>query len=82
MKSAILISVIVLAACTTTPQRPPPLDVQLIPNDCANMTLIVEYLQQEANRPRATFESERDHDRYRSQMRQRIWTMRYLCQPV
>lgn len=70
-----------LVGCATS-QPPPPVDVRLIPNDCANRTLIVNYLQQLADRPRLTFESERDYETHRSQVRQRIWALRYHCQPV
>ena len=75
-----VIATLALVGCTT--HKPPPLDVQLIPNDCANIRLIVAYLTEEASRPKSTFESERDYERHRAQLRQRIWTMRYHCQPV
>jgi len=80
IKFTALITAVLLVGCTT--HRPPPLDVQLIPNDCANLRLIIAYLNEEANRPKSTFESEKDYERQRAQFRQRIWTMRYHCQPV
>lgn len=58
------------------------MDVSLIPNDCANRQLIINYLESQAQQPRATFESEKDYVRSRSQIRHRIWTVRYNCQPV
>jgi len=80
IKIAALISVLVLTGCATN--RSPPVDVRLIPNDCANRTMIINYLTQEAAQPRGTFESERDYERHRAEIRQRIWVMRYHCQPV
>jgi hypothetical protein len=70
-----------LSGCAT-PRPQPPVDVRLIPNDCANRVLIINYLQQLADRSKQTFESERDYEIHRSQVRQRIWSMRYHCQPV
>ena len=75
-----LMVVTALAGCASTP--PVPLDVSLIPNDCANRQLIINYLESQAQLPRATFESEKDYVRSRSQIRNRIWTVRYHCQPV
>ena len=80
MKVAILTIVLTLAGCAV--HQPPPRDVRLIPNDCANRELIIEYLHREASRPRSTFESQREYEIDRSQYRQRIWFMRYHCQPV
>ena len=80
MKSTIFVIALSLAGCAV--HQPPPRDVRLIPNDCANRELIIDYLKREAARPRTTFESERDYERDRSQYRQRVWLMRYHCQPV
>ena len=79
-----LATAIVVAMCLTgcSTNRSPPVDVRLIPNDCANRTMIINYLDQEAKRPRGTFESENDYERHRGEIRLRIWTMRYYCQPV
>lgn len=60
----------------------PPLDVRLIPNDCANRQMIVNYLEGQSRTPRATFESEKEYERSRAEIRHRIWTLRYHCQPV
>lgn len=80
MKIAVLAIVLVLSGCAV--HRPPPRDVRLIPNDCGNRDMIIDYLDRESQRPRTTFESEREYERDRSQYRQRIWIMRYHCQPV
>jgi hypothetical protein len=79
-KLAAMATVVALVGCSTN--RSPPLDVRLIPNDCANRTMIINYLTQEANQPRGAFESERDYERHRADLRQRAWNMRYHCQPV
>lgn len=80
LKLATAVMTMGLVGCASTP--PPPMDVSLIPNDCANRQLIINYLESQAQMPRATLESEKDYVRSRSQIRNRIWTMRYHCQPV
>lgn len=80
VKLTIAILAIGLAGCASAPK--PALDVSIIPNDCANRQLIINYLESQAKLPRATFESEKDYVRSRSQIRHRIWTVRYHCQPV
>ena len=77
-----LIAVLVLTTAGCATNRSPPIQVRMAPNDCANRDMIIDYLQREASRPQATFESERQYERDRSQYRQRIWFMRYHCQPV
>ena len=76
-----LITALALTGCSTA-HRPPPTDVRLIPNDCANRHLIENYLTQQAQQPRSTFETEKDYERSRAEIRHRIWGMRYNCNPV
>jgi hypothetical protein len=60
----------------------PPMDVSMIPNDCANRAAIIRWLEQNAQVPQQTTESKEDYERSRAQIRSRIWSMRYTCQPV
>ena len=60
----------------------PPVDVRMIPNDCVNQRLIVNYLNQQAQRPRQLLESERDYEIHRAEIRSRIWNVRYHCNLV
>ena len=76
-----LIAALLLTGCASQSAKPP-LDVRLIPNDCANRQMIVNYLEDQSRLPRATFESEKDYERSRAEIRHRIWTLRYHCQPV
>lgn len=75
-----IVSALALTGCAV--KTAPPVDVSLVPNDCANRQLIVNYLEQQAQQPRAAFETDRDYERTRSEIRHRIWTLRYYCQPV
>jgi len=80
IKLAVIVGALALTGCAV--KTAPPVDVRLVPNDCANRQLIVNYLEQQAQQPRAAFETDRDYERTRSEIRHRIWTLRYYCQPV
>ena len=79
----LLIALLVVAAtgCVGVVQRAA-LDVSQIPNDCANRNAIIGWLEQNARVPQQTTESKEDYERSRGQIRSRIWSMRYTCQPV
>lgn len=70
-----------LAGCTSY-QPAPPVDVMLVPNDCANQQMIIGYLTQQAQRPQGSYETAQDYERTRSELRHRVWNMRYHCNPV
>ena len=63
----------VLVGCTTV-NYDPPVNVTAMPNDCANRTAIINWLTE--------LESKQPNERYRKDIRAKIWTMRYNCQPV
>ena len=80
-------SVLVLAAAISLSgcayhNMTPPVDVRLIPNDCLNQQMIVNYLIDQTQRPKQMFETENDYERHRAEIRNRIWNMRYHCNPV
>jgi type IV pilus biogenesis protein CpaD/CtpE len=70
-----------LVGCASQPYRPP-LDVSTIPNDCGNKNSIITWLDRQASIPSQTLESKEDYERSRGQIRSRIWSLRYHCQPV
>ena len=70
-----------LVGCASQPYRPP-LDVSTIPNDCGNKNSIITWLDRQAAIPPQTLESKEDYERSRGQIRSRIWSLRYHCQPV
>jgi hypothetical protein len=51
----------------------PPVDVNLIPNDCANQQRIVNWLESQ---------SQGEWNEHVAQIRGRIWHLRYTCNPV
>ena len=70
-----------MVGCAGIVQRPP-LDISQVPNDCANRNVIIGWLEREASAPRGNLESKEDYERHRGQIRSRIWSIRYACQPV
>ena len=76
-----LIAVLALTGCAYH-NMTPPVDVRLVPNDCANQRLIENYLVQQTKRSRNLFETESDYEDRIKDIRGRIWNMRYHCNPV
>ena len=77
---AVLLTVAVVG-CASQPYRPP-LDVSTIPNDCGSKNSIITWLDRQAAIPQQYLESKEDYERSRGQIRSRIWSLRYYCQPV
>ena len=79
-----LAPVMVLVALTgcMSPKTSPPLNVSMVPNDCGNREAIVNWLSEQASIPRQPLETEENYERHRRQIRSKIWTVRYVCQPV
>jgi type IV pilus biogenesis protein CpaD/CtpE len=72
---------VTLVGCASQPYRPP-LDVNAIPNDCGNKNSLISWLERQAAIPLQPMESKEDYVRSRGQIRSRIWSLRYTCQPV
>jgi hypothetical protein len=80
-KLLIALLAVALTGCVSVVQRAP-LDVSQIPNDCANRNAIIGWLESNANIPQQVNESKEEYARSRGQIRSRIWSLRYTCQPV
>lgn len=72
----------VLGGCAMHIQQTPPISVQVMPTDCANRVTVINWLEQQSQHPRQSFESRENYERNRAEIRHRIWHMRYRCQPV
>jgi hypothetical protein len=81
-KSKLAAAILIASLTGCAVHVPVPRDVRLMPNDCANRTMIINYLTAEGQRAKSVLETESDYERHRTEIRQRIWTMRYHCQPV
>ena len=60
----------------------PPIAISMVPDDCGNIDILSSYLAQQAAISRRPFETEIDYVRHRSEIRKKIWIMRYICRPV
>lgn len=67
---------LVIGGCASTS---PPIDVRLIPNDCANQHAIISWLDRESQRPKAPMESRENYELQKSQLKARLWHVRYNC---
>jgi hypothetical protein len=77
-----LILVSVLTGCAAPRSALEPAAIQAMPNDCANRNAMINWLSQQAAIPKSRFEHEENYEQAQSQIRHRIWTIRYNCQPV
>jgi hypothetical protein len=79
----VLLTVVILTACAAPRDlsRVPP-SVQIMPNDCANRAMLIQWLSRQAAIAKSPFESQEAYDQAQAQIRHRIWTVRYNCQPV
>ena len=69
-----LVLVLLLTGCTHfAPKLSQPVDVSLIPNDCANQQRIVRWLESQ---------SQGEWHEHVAQIKGRIWHLRYTCNPV
>jgi hypothetical protein len=80
-KLLIALLTVSVVGCASQPYRPP-LDVSTIPNDCGNKNSLISWLERQAAIPQQSMESKEDYARSRGQIRSRIWSLRYTCQPV
>ena len=80
-KLLIALLTVTVVGCASQPYRPP-LDISTIPNDCGNRKSIIAWLERQAASPPQPMESNEDYTRSRGQIRSRIWSLRYHCQPV
>lgn len=69
-----------LVGCAQVPSAP--VDVTLIPDDCANRHAIIRWLENVARTPKNMSETEEAYEQARSSVKARIWRIRYNCQRV
>jgi hypothetical protein len=82
-----LVTVAIVAAVLTGCAAPRdlsrvPAAVQVMPNDCANRAMLIQWLSRQAAISKHPFENQESYDQAQAQIRYRIWTVRYNCQPV
>lgn len=78
MNRIFLLCVLVLSGCAQAPRMP--VDVALIPDDCANRQAITRWLEDVARTPRPPLQNQEDYDQTISTVKARMWRIRYACQ--
>ncbi len=81
MKRLVPLLLVALVGCASQSRHVPP-SVAAMPNDCANRQALINWLETQSAIPRQAFESEKHYEHTRSQIRHRLWHVRYNCQPV
>jgi len=76
----LIVPIVLMSACTGIPRQP--VDVAMIPNDCANQIAITRWLEDVARAPRHTLQSEAQYDAHQSSVKVRLWSLRYHCNIV
>lgn len=84
MKLLLLLLTAALATGCAAPRNlsRAPMSVQAMPNDCANRAAIINWLTQQAAISRHPMETQESYEQAQRQIRHRIWTIRYRCQPA
>lgn len=77
---AVLLASAVSAGCAQ--HRPAPMDVQIMPTDCANFAAINRWLEQQRAVPRNHMQSQENYEHQQSQIRHRLWSLRYNCSRI
>jgi hypothetical protein len=82
VKFLVVAIVLTLAGCASTPPTAMPLNVSMLPHDCQNRQIMLDWLEGQARVPQTRFESDKDYARARNEIRKKIWDIRYYCQSV
>lgn len=82
MNKVFLFTFLILTGCAVAPRQP--VDVTLIPDDCANRHAIIRWLEDtvRAPAPPTLLQKREDYDQDISAIKSRIWRLRYVCQRV
>ena len=77
-----LLPLLLVTGCASTVNYVPPAAVEAMPNDRANQTAMINWLDSQARIPRHSTERPEDYERSRALFRKKIWHVRYVCRPV
>lgn len=79
----IILTIASLTGCGVSRYRPATLgEVERYPDDCKNRQLMITQLQNYIDIPKAVWVSQDDYDAKISAYKQKIWHLRYVCQPA
>jgi len=82
MKLLVVATALILTGCVSPRQTVMPLNVAMLPADCGNRQIMLDWLEDQARQPQQRGESAEDFQRSRRAVRRKIWDIRYHCQSV
>ena len=78
MNKVFLLSVLIITGCAMHPKMP--LEVTVMPNDCANAEGINRWLEASSRVPKSLLETQEEYEARISAIKHRMWTFRGDCQ--
>jgi hypothetical protein len=57
-------------------------EISKVPDDCFNKKTIINWLDQQTTIPKSSTISEREYATQLSAIKEKIWRIRYRCQPI
>lgn len=76
------VATVAVTGCAAPPPHRVPFSVAMLPADCRNRQIMLDWLEGQARIPQHRSESPQDYQRTRNEIRKKIWDIRYHCQPV
>lgn len=76
----LLLAALVLVGCAPIPKQP--VDVAMIPNDCANQAAITRWLESAARSSKSPLQTQTQYEQNISSVKARMWSLRYHCNRV
>lgn len=80
--SLLLAALFITSGCASLNALVAPVDVQMLPNDCANQGALIKYYTDLTKLPRNPIVSRDQHERNISKYQREIWRIRYNCNRV
>lgn len=81
--SLVVTAAVLLAGCSVSkPPNTVPFNVAMLPADCRNRQIMLDWLESQSRIPQHRSETAQDFERTRNEIRKKIWDIRYHCQPV
>lgn len=82
MKFLAIALCLVISGCASNRQTAVPFQVAMVPADCQNRQILLDWLEDQARQPQLKGETDREYSRRRNEIRRKIWDIRYHCQSV
>jgi hypothetical protein len=82
LKKISLILVLLTSGCASQYRLSDPAEIELIPDDCKNQKIITNFLNPQLDYNKPFTQKEEEYDKQISAIKNKIWRLRYRCNPV